>query len=149
MREERARQQSGFTSLEERLVRDEYEARSEKVKQAIEKGWFPGPTVVNSGKIIGPFGGQSHGYAPEQGPFWRFEYLEADTPDEVRKAVRQAIYYGATCIKLVADNESFHMDGVVTYPPDFAAGRNPLLVESVEDFDRFLSLTFVKPRLRE
>jgi len=77
------------------------------VREAVEKGWFPGPTIVNSGKIIGPFGGQSHGYAPEQGRFWQFEYLDADTPDEIRKAVRQNIYYGATVIKLVADNSSF------------------------------------------
>jgi imidazolonepropionase-like amidohydrolase len=78
------------------------------VREAIEKGWFPGPTVVNCGKIIGPFGGQSHGYAPEQGPFWQYEYLDADTPDEIRKAVRKNIYYGATCIKLVSDNSAFH-----------------------------------------
>lgn len=78
------------------------------VREAIEKGWFPGPTVVNCGKIIGPFGGQSHGYAPEQGPFWQYEYFDADTPDEIRKAVRKNIYYGATCIKLVSDNSAFH-----------------------------------------
>jgi imidazolonepropionase-like amidohydrolase len=78
------------------------------VRQAIEKGWFPGPTVVNCGKIIGPFGGQSHGYAPEQGPFWLGEYFDADSPDEIRKAVRKNIYYGATCIKLVSDNSAYH-----------------------------------------
>lgn len=78
------------------------------VRQAIEKGWFPGPTIVNSGKIIAPFGGQSTGYSPEQGRFWNYEYIDADTPEEVRKAVRQDIYYGATVIKLVADNSKFH-----------------------------------------
>ena len=78
------------------------------VRQAIEKGWFPGPTIVNSGKIIAPFGGQSTGYSPEQGRFWNYEYIDADSPQEVRKAVREDIYYGATVIKLVADNSKFH-----------------------------------------
>jgi imidazolonepropionase-like amidohydrolase len=78
------------------------------VRQAIEKGWFPGPTVVNSGKIIAPFGGQSTGYSPEQGRFWKYEYIDADNPEEMRKAVRENIYYGATVIKLVADNSKFH-----------------------------------------
>jgi imidazolonepropionase-like amidohydrolase len=77
------------------------------MRQAIEKGWFAGPTIISTGKIIAPFGGQSHGYAPEQGRFWNFEYLDADTPDEIHKAVRQNIYYGANAIKLVADNSKF------------------------------------------
>jgi len=71
-------------------------------------GWFVGPTVLTTGKIIAPFGGQSQRVSPEQGPFWRFEYIDADTPDEIRKAVRQNIYYGAEAIKLVADNSSFY-----------------------------------------
>lgn len=78
------------------------------VRQAIEKGWFPGPTIVNSGKIIAPFGGQSTGYSPEQGRFWKYEYIDADSPEEVRKAVRENIYYGAKVIKLAADNSKFH-----------------------------------------
>jgi len=45
---------------------------------------------------------------PEQGRFWLFEYIDADDKDEVRKAVRQNIYYGADAIKLVADNGAFY-----------------------------------------
>jgi len=63
---------------------------------------------VNSGKIIGQFGGQSQGYSPEQGEFWKYEYIDAENPAEIRKAIRQNIYYGATVIKLVADNSAFH-----------------------------------------
>ncbi len=76
--------------------------------QAIEKGWFQGPTIIGTGKIIAPFGGQSHGITPEQGPVWHYEYIDADSPDEVRKAIRQNIFYGAKAIKLVADNSAFH-----------------------------------------
>ena len=76
----------------------------EDVRRAIQAGLFDGPTIVTSGKIIAPFGGQSNAIPPEQGPFWRYEYIDADSPEEVRKAVRQNIYYGADVIKLVADN---------------------------------------------
>jgi imidazolonepropionase-like amidohydrolase len=59
--------------------------------------------------MIAPFGGQSAAIPPEQGAVWRFEYLDADTPAEVTKAVRQNIYYGAGVIKLVADNSAYTM----------------------------------------
>jgi len=78
------------------------------LRKAIDAGWFVGPTVQTAGKIIAPFGGQSTNIPPEQGPFWRFEYYDADGPEEVRKAVRENIFYGADLIKLVADNSPYH-----------------------------------------
>lgn len=60
------------------------------------------------GRIIAPFGGQFVGAPPEAGLFWHFEYIDADTPDEVRKAVRRNIFYGAQAIKLVCDNNPYH-----------------------------------------
>ena len=78
------------------------------LRRAIDAGWFVGPTVQTAGKIIAPFGGQSSGIPPEQGPFWRFEYYDADSPEEIRKAVRENIFYGADLIKLVADNSAYH-----------------------------------------
>ena len=77
------------------------------VRQAIEQGWFQGPTIIGSGKIIAEFGGQSHGFAPETGEFWKNEYLDADNPAEIRKAVHENIYYGAGVIKLVTDNNTY------------------------------------------
>ena len=96
----------GFTAI--RDVGNEADFAAVDVRRAIEKGWFPGPTLLTAGKIIAPFGGQSHNIPQEQGPYWRFEYLDADTPEEVRKAVREDIYYGATVIKLVADNSRYY-----------------------------------------
>ena len=78
------------------------------LRKAIDAGWFVGPTVQTAGKIIAPYGGQSSGIPPELGPFWRFEYYDADSPEEVRKAVRENIFYGADLIKLVADNSDYH-----------------------------------------
>ena len=96
----------GFTTV--RDVGNSAEYAMTDVRRAIDKGWFEGPTVIDSGKIIAPFGGQSRDIPPEQGRFWRFEYIDADGVDEVRKAVRTNIYYGAGVIKLVSDNNRYH-----------------------------------------
>jgi imidazolonepropionase-like amidohydrolase len=96
----------GFTTI--RDVGNDGEYAMIDVRRAIERGLFAGPTVIGSGKIITPFGGQSHAIPPERGAFWSYEYLDADTPAEVRKAVRRNIYYGAGVIKLVSDNNAYH-----------------------------------------
>jgi imidazolonepropionase-like amidohydrolase len=64
---------------------------------AIEQGWVPGPTVINSGIIIGGFGGQFQP-VPERESLIEPEYLNADTNDEIVKAVRKHILYGAKVI---------------------------------------------------
>jgi len=97
---------AGFTTLRE--VGNDANYATEDIRRAIQAGMFDGPTILSSGKIIAPFGGQSTSIPPEQGPFWRYEYIDADTPEEVRKAVRQNIYYGVDVIKLVADNSPYH-----------------------------------------
>jgi imidazolonepropionase-like amidohydrolase len=98
--------QAGFTAMRE--VGNEASYACADVRKAIKQGWFDGPTLQCAGKIIGPFGGQSGGYSAEMGPYWRFEYLDADTPDEIRKAIHEDIYYGADVIKLAADNSAYH-----------------------------------------
>jgi len=97
---------AGFTTI--RDVGNEANFASVDLRDAINQGLFDGPTILTTGKIIAPFGGQSVRIPPELGRFWLFEYIDADTPDEVRKAVRQVIYYGADAIKLVADNSPFY-----------------------------------------
>jgi imidazolonepropionase-like amidohydrolase len=97
---------AGFTTVRE--VGNDANYATEDVKRAIQAGMFDGPTILSAGKIIAPFGGQSTSIPAEQGPFWRYEYIDADTPEEIRKAVRQNIYYGVDVIKLVADNSPFH-----------------------------------------
>jgi imidazolonepropionase-like amidohydrolase len=96
----------GFTVV--RDVGNDANYAAVDIRDAIRKGWFLGPTVLTTGKIIAPFGGQTHRITPEQGPFWLFEYIDADTADEVRKGVRQNIYYGVDAIKLVTDNSAFY-----------------------------------------
>jgi imidazolonepropionase-like amidohydrolase len=62
-----------------------------------------GPTIVYAGKIIAPFGGQFLN-SPEQPDIGRQDYLYADTQDELRRAIRENLHYGATWIKLVVDD---------------------------------------------
>jgi imidazolonepropionase-like amidohydrolase len=75
------------------------------LRQAIEEGWIPGPQIINAGIIIGSTGGQFWP-TPEMGLEKKVvfpEYLDADTPDELVKAVRQNMLYGAKVIKICAD----------------------------------------------
>ncbi|MGQ0702007.1 MAG: amidohydrolase family protein [Gemmatimonadales bacterium] len=75
------------------------------LRTAIEQGWIPGPTVIPSGLIIGGMGGQ-FSPTPEMAIDKKIiypEYLEADTPDEIVKAVRQNALFGARVIKICVD----------------------------------------------
>ena len=74
-------------------------------RQAIEQGWIPGPTIVNSGIIIGTRGGQFWP-TPEMEKYKGIiypEYLDADTHDEIVKAVRENMLFGAKVIKICVD----------------------------------------------
>ena len=75
------------------------------LRQAIDQGWIPGPTIINSGIIIGGMGGQFFP-TPEMVTDHNIvypEYLDADTPDEIVKAIRQNILFGAKVIKICVD----------------------------------------------
>ena len=72
------------------------------LRVAIEQGWIPGPTIVNSGIIIGGMGGQ-FSPAPERESLVYPEYIDADTHDEIIKAVRKNILFGAKVIKICVD----------------------------------------------
>ena len=94
---------SGFTIVRDRGNAGDYADTA--LRQAIEQGWIPGPTIVNSGIIIGGMGGQFWP-TPEMGEGKGIvypEYLDADTRDEIVKAVRQNALYGARVIKICVD----------------------------------------------
>src|SRR6266498_3891986 len=94
---------SGFT-----LVRDmgnNANYADTALRQAIEQGWIPWPMIINSGIIIGGMGGQFFP-TPEMYTDHNIvypEYLEADTPDEIVKAVRKNVLFGARVIKICVD----------------------------------------------
>lgn len=94
---------SGFTVVRDMGNAGNYADTALRV--AIEQGWVPGPTIVNSGIIIGGMGGQFWP-TPEMAKDHTIvypEYLDADTPDEIVKAVRQNLLFGAKVIKICVD----------------------------------------------
>jgi len=113
---------SGFTTV--RDVGNAGNYADTALRRAIEDGLVPGPTVVNAGRIIAPFGGQYHGIPPERADITIPEYLYADTPDEMRKAVRENITFGAKVIKIVVDDQpyKYSVDDVRTLVKEAAAG---------------------------
>ena len=94
---------SGFTVI--RDVGNNAMYADTALRQAIEQGWLPGPTVIPSGPIIGSTGGQFWP-TPEMYKDHKLmfpEYIDADTPDEIVKAIRQNMLLGARTIKLCVD----------------------------------------------
>ena len=94
---------SGFTIVRDMGNNGNYADTA--LRLAIEQGWIPGPTIVNSGLIIGGMGGQFWP-TPEMAVGKNIvypEYLDADTPDEIVKAVRQNALFGAKVIKICVD----------------------------------------------
>jgi imidazolonepropionase-like amidohydrolase len=99
--------QAGFTTIRDAGWAGAY--GDTDLRRAFEEGRFIGPTLYHAGKIIAPFGGQeaggSDGKIPaELGPFWNLDYIDVGGPEEMRRAVRTNIFYGANVIKLVSDN---------------------------------------------
>jgi len=117
--------EAGFTTV--RDVGNAGNFADTDLRRAIEEGLVPGPTIVNAGRIIAPLGGQfaavppplfrdvfgapGHEYVgvvPADRPgLGEPEYLYADTVEELRKAVRQNILFGARVIKLVIDDQPY------------------------------------------
>jgi imidazolonepropionase-like amidohydrolase len=76
------------------------------LRRSIQEGLVPGPTIISAGRIIAPYGGQFH-LQPDRRDLANPEYFFADTRDELKKAVRENIHYGATLIKLVVDDQRY------------------------------------------
>ncbi len=95
---------SGFTVVRDLGNNGNYADTA--LRHAIEQGWVPGPTLINAGIIIGAFGGQFHEVPEWQSTVYP-EYLNADTNDEIVKAIRQNIHYGAKVIKVCVDCQQY------------------------------------------
>jgi imidazolonepropionase-like amidohydrolase len=101
---------AGFTTV--RDVGNEGEFACASLRRAVAQGLVEGPTIINAGRIIAPYGGQFQ-LQPDKGEVLATpEYFFADTRDELLKAVRENIHYGATVIKLVVDDQDY------IYTPD-------------------------------
>lgn len=95
---------SGFTTI--RDIGNDANYVATDLRRAIEQGLIPGPTIINSGRIIAPYGGQ-YFLNPERRELGAPEYFFADTRDEMRKAIRENVHYGARVIKIVVDDQRY------------------------------------------
>jgi imidazolonepropionase-like amidohydrolase len=96
--------EAGFTSV--RDIGNEGRYACVQVRRAIQRGLVPGPTMITAGRIIAPYGGQFH-LQPDKPGLAEPEYYFADTHDEMTKAVRENVHYGATVIKIVVDDQQY------------------------------------------
>lgn len=95
---------SGFTTV--RDIGNEGNYACASLRQAVAQGLVQGPTIINAGRIIAPYGGQFQ-LQPDKQQLAEPEYFFADTRDEMIKAIRQNIHYGATVIKIVVDDQRY------------------------------------------
>lgn len=77
------------------------------LEKAIRFGAVPGPTIIPAGRIIAPFGGQFWDTPADPKLLENPEYYFADSRDEIRKAIRENIYWGAQVIKIVVDGQRY------------------------------------------
>jgi imidazolonepropionase-like amidohydrolase len=96
------------------------------LRQAIEQGWMPGPTIIPSGLIISTTGGQ-FSPSPEMYKYHNIvypEYLEANSHDEIVKAVRENLLFGAKVIKICLDCKpwGYSVDDIKLFISEAAKG---------------------------
>lgn len=82
------------------------------LKKAINEGWTMGPRLYVSTRALSPIGGQ---FPPmdvdQQRAIISREYVEINSVDDARRAVRQAIFDGADCIKIIVNNNRLVLSG--------------------------------------
>jgi imidazolonepropionase-like amidohydrolase len=96
---------SGFTTV--RDVGNSGDYLDADLDKAIRAGRVPGPNMIFAGRIIAPFGGQFWDKPTDGRLLDNPEYRFADSRDEMRKAVRENIYWGAGVIKIVVDGQKY------------------------------------------
>jgi imidazolonepropionase-like amidohydrolase len=73
------------------------------LRTAIDGGWLPGPRIVASTRALMPQGGQFGRLTPAAQPLIEEEYVTIRGAESARQAVRQALYDGAGCIKVIVN----------------------------------------------
>ena len=100
----RAMLDSGFTTV--RDVGNEGNYACSSLRRAIQAGLVSGPTIVNAGKIIAPYGGQFQLQQDKPG-LGEPEYFYADTHDEMIKRHSAEYSLRARVIKIVVDDQKY------------------------------------------
>lgn len=74
------------------------------LRDAINAGWIVGPRVLAATRALAPPGGQYGPMNAAAQPLIDDEYAIVVTPDDARRAVLQALYDGADCIKVIVNS---------------------------------------------
>ena len=73
------------------------------LRDAVNKGYVDGPRLLVATRALSAVGGQFGALSPIGQQLVADEYVVVTGPTEVRRAVRQAVYDGADCIKIIVD----------------------------------------------
>jgi imidazolonepropionase-like amidohydrolase len=73
------------------------------LRDAINRGWLPGPRIVAATRALAAQGGQFGRLIPEAQSIIEQEYVSIHGSESARQAVRQALYDGANCIKVIVN----------------------------------------------
>lgn len=73
------------------------------LRDAIKRGWLPGPRIIAATRALAAPGGQFGRLTPEAQRLIEQEYVVISGADSARQAVRQALYDGADCIKVIVN----------------------------------------------
>ena len=96
---------AGFTTV--RDVGNAGDFLDADLAKAIRFGIVPGPNVIYAGRIIAPYGGQFWDTPADRQLLHNPEYFFADSRDELRRAIRENVYFGAQVIKIVVDAQPY------------------------------------------
>lgn len=96
--------EAGFTSVRD-LGNSSINA-DVALRDAINNGDVVGPRMFVSTRALSPVGGQFQSVTPEAQELLSQEYVQISGVEEARRAVRQAIYDGADCIKVIVNSGS-------------------------------------------
>ncbi|GGF04798.1 amidohydrolase family protein [Hymenobacter cavernae] len=75
------------------------------LRDAIRAGWVVGPRMVVSTRALAAAGGQFGQVTAEAQHLIAQEYVTISGVEEARRAVRQAVYDGADCIKVIVNTD--------------------------------------------
>jgi imidazolonepropionase-like amidohydrolase len=73
------------------------------LRTAFDEGWLPGPRMVASTRALAPQGGQFGRMTSAAQKLIEEEYVTIRGAESARQAVRQALYDGAGCIKVIVN----------------------------------------------
>ncbi len=73
------------------------------LRDAIDRGWLPGPHILAATRALAAPGGQFGRLTPEAQKIIEQEYVILQGPESARQAVRQSLYDGANCIKVIVN----------------------------------------------